>query len=128
MMTLRARPFAVLIVLALTLAACASPRPVSAPSGGHEQVGLASWYGGKFHGRRTASGEVYDQNAMTAAHKTLPFGTRVRVIHPQTGASVEVRINDRCGRANEIDLAKGAAAKLGIIRAGRLQVEMEILR
>lgn len=88
----------------------------------------ASWYGEQHHGNRTASGERFDMNAMTAAHKTLPFGTRVRVIHPQTGASVEVRINDRCGRANEIDLAKGAAAKLGIIRAGRLQVEMEILR
>ena len=88
----------------------------------------ASWYGEKHHGKRTASGEPFDMNAMTAAHKTLRFGTRVRVTHPRTGASVVVRINDRCGRANEIDLSKGAAAVIGLVREGRARVGMEILK
>lgn len=129
-MTQRARPFAVLIVLALTLAACASPRPVSAPSGGHEQVGLASWYGGKFHGRRTASGEVYDQNAMTAAHKTLPFGTRVKVTNLKNGRSAVLRINDRGPfvRGRIIDVSRRAAEHLGFRTDGVTKVEIQIVQ
>ena len=88
----------------------------------------ASWYGEKHHGKRTASGEPFDMNAMTAAHKTLRFGTRVRVTHPRTGKSVEVRITDRCARAGEIDLSKGAAAVIGLVREGRARVGMEILK
>lgn len=88
----------------------------------------ASWYGEKHHGNRTASGEIFDMNAMTAAHKTMRFGTRVRVIHPRTGKSVVVRINDRCARAGEIDLSKGAAAVIGLVREGRARVGMEILK
>jgi len=82
--------------------------------------GLASWYGEPFHGRRTASGEVYDMNELTAAHKTLPFGTRVRVRHARTGKEVTVRINDRGphvpGRI--IDLSRAAASALGIVQGG----------
>ncbi|MGK0362652.1 MAG: rare lipoprotein A [Bradymonadia bacterium] len=66
--------------------------------------------------------------AMTAAHKTLPFGTRVRVTHPRTGRSVEVRINDRCGNHGNLDLSKGAAEVIGLVREGRAQVMMKILR
>lgn len=88
----------------------------------------ASWYGKKHHGKRTASGEPFDMFAMTAAHKTLRFGTRVRVIHPRTGLSVEVRITDRCARAGEIDLSKGAAEVIGLVREGRARVGMEILK
>ena len=88
----------------------------------------ASWYGERHHGKRTASGEPFDMFAMTAAHKTLRFGTRVRVIHPRTGQSVEVRINDRCARAGEIDLSKGAAEVIGLVREGRARVGMEILK
>ncbi|GEP00612.1 septal ring lytic transglycosylase RlpA family protein [Methylobacterium haplocladii] len=76
---------------------------------------IASWYGPGFHGRKTANGERFDQNALTAAHKTLPFGTRIRVTNEATGRSVLVRINDRGpfvkGRA--IDLSAGAARAIG---------------
>jgi rare lipoprotein A len=80
------------------------------------QSGGASWYGPGFHGRRTASGETFNQNAMTAAHKSLPFGSRVRVVNQQTGRSVVVRINDRGPfvRGRIIDLSKASAQALGI--------------
>jgi len=85
--------------------------------------GIASWYGGKFHGRKTASGETYNQNALTAAHRTLPFGTRVRVTGAN-GKSVVVRINDRGpfvgGRV--IDLSRAAANSLGINGLGRVKI------
>jgi rare lipoprotein A len=88
--------------------------------------GLASWYGKKFHGRRTASGEVYDMYAMTAAHKTLPIPSYARVRNPANGAAVLVRINDRgpfvAGRI--VDLSYTAALKLGVLR-GVAPVELE---
>lgn len=87
---------------------------------GSNQCGGASWYGPGFNGKKAASGERFNQNAMTAAHKTLPFGTIVKVVDQRTGKSVQVRINDRgpyhSGRI--IDLSKAAATKLGIIQAG----------
>lgn len=91
--------------------------------------GAASWYGPGFHGRLTANGEIYDQNGMTAAHKTLPFGTQVRVTDPASGRSVVVRINDRgpyVGR-RVIDLSRGAASALGMIDRGVAQVTIEVL-
>jgi len=94
------------------------------------QVGIASWYGPGFHGKRTASGEVYDMYAMTAAHRTLPFGTIVRVVDLDTGKSVVVRINDRGpfieGRI--IDLSYAAAVELGMVRKGLARVGIQILR
>ena len=90
--------------------------------------GVASWYGPKFAGRRTASGERFDPSEMTAAHRTLPFGTRVRVTNA-AGKSVVVRINDRGpfhgGRV--IDLSQAAAAELGLVRAGSGRVELALL-
>lgn len=82
--------------------------------------GLASWYGGKFHGRRTASGEIYDKTAFTAAHKTLPFGTLVRVKSLRTGKEVVVRINDRGPHVKNrvIDLSGAAASALGLKSRG----------
>ena len=82
--------------------------------------GLASWYGGKFHGRRTASGEIYDKTAFTAAHKTLPFGTLVRVKSLRTGKEVVVRINDRGPHVKNrvIDLSGAAASALGMKSRG----------
>ena len=84
------------------------------------QRGLASWYGPRFHGQRTASGESYDMHELTAAHKSLPFGTRVLVQNPRTGKQVVVRINDRgpfaAGRV--IDLSKAAAKALGMLERG----------
>jgi rare lipoprotein A len=86
--------------------------------------GLASWYGPKFHGRRTASGERYDMHGLTAAHKTLPFGTRVRVRSVATGKEVVVRINDRgpYKRSRIIDLSLGAISALGLRHRGVTEV------
>ncbi len=80
------------------------------------QPGKASWYGPGFHGRRTASGERFNTNDLTAAHKTLPFGTKVRVTNTKTGRSVVVRINDRGPYAHGrvIDLSKASARSIGI--------------
>jgi rare lipoprotein A len=116
---------------------CASGRsgPVRgyAPSVSRHEEGLASWYGAAFQGRTTASGIPFDRRAMVAAHPTLPFGTRVRVLRLETGASVVVRIVDRGPAAGPrragvvIDLSEGAAERLGFIRAGRTRVRLELL-
>ena len=89
-------------------------------------AGKASWYGGKFHGRRTSSGERFDMNELTAAHPTLAFGTRVRVLNVANGREVVVRINDRGPhiRSRIIDLSKAAAAALGFLHTGEARVEL----
>lgn len=91
--------------------------------------GHASWYGPGFAGRRTASGEVFDPDQLTAAHRTLPFGTRVRVTHLTNGRSVDVRITDRgpfiAGRV--IDLSRGAAEAIGMLGSGVAEVRVEVL-
>jgi rare lipoprotein A len=91
--------------------------------------GLATWYGEVLDGHRTASGEPFDMFAMTAAHKTLPFGTLVRVINIRTGRSVDVRINDRgvLPGNHVIDLSYEAAKELNILRTGACTVKLEIL-
>jgi rare lipoprotein A len=95
----------------------------------HELVGMASWYGERFHGRQTASGERYDMYAMTAAHKTLPFGTMVRVTDLETRKTVIVRITDRgpftAGRV--VDLSYAAASEIGMIQAGVVRVRLDIV-
>ncbi|TVQ57397.1 MAG: septal ring lytic transglycosylase RlpA family protein [Spirulina sp. DLM2.Bin59] len=98
--------------------------------GGFLQEGIASWYGPGFHGRRSASGERFNQNAMTAAHRTLPFGTRVRVTNMRTGASVVVRINDRgpFTRGRVIDLSRAAAGAIGMIGSGVAPVKVEVIQ
>jgi peptidoglycan lytic transglycosylase len=94
------------------------------------QSGKASWYGRRFHGKPTASGEVFDHRLMTAAHKTFPLGSRARVINLKNGNSVEVTINDRGpfvpGRI--IDLSRAAADELGILESGLAQVRIELLQ
>jgi rare lipoprotein A len=91
--------------------------------------GTASYYAGHFQGRRTASGEAFDNGAMTAAHRTLPFGSLVRVTNPANGKSVIVRINDRgpFGRGRVIDLSRAAAEELGLIARGHATVELELV-
>jgi rare lipoprotein A len=91
--------------------------------------GIASWYGLVRNGHRTASGERFNMNAMTAAHRTLPFGSLVRVIDQNTGRSVVVRINDRgiLSEGRIIDLSYGAAEALNITRAGLAQVQLEVV-
>lgn len=87
----------------------------------------ASWYGPKFHGKLTANGEIYDQMALTAAHKSLKFGTLLKVTNPRNGKSVILRINDRGPYINnrELDLSKGAAIELGLIEKGVARVKVE---
>jgi rare lipoprotein A len=90
------------------------------------EAGVASYYGQAHHGRRTASGVRFDQNAMTAAHPWLPFGTRVRVTHRASGRSVVVVITDRLySHRRIVDLSVGAARELGMIREGVAQVVLE---
>ena len=106
--------------------ALAAERPVFA------QVGLASWYAAGFTGRRTASGERFDPHAMSAAHRTLPFGTMVRVTNLRNGRTVEVRINDRGPAARRsarriLDLSKEAAAALGMAKAGVAKIRIVAL-
>lgn len=94
------------------------------------ESGKASYYADKFEGRRTASGEIFHQNQMTAAHRTLSFGTKVKVINLANGRSVNVRINDRgpFAQGRIIDLSKKAARKLGIISTGVAPVEIQYKR
>lgn len=122
------KPFTalVLFVVAILMAAW-----YVVPVRSHEaQCGTASWYGPGFHGRTTASGERYDMYAMTAAHPSIAFGTKVKVINTKNGKSATVRITDRGpyygGRI--IDLSKAAAQKLGIIQAGTGKVCLTRLR
>ena len=102
------------------------PAAPSAPQETALGSGSASYYAAKFHGRRTASGEVFNNNAMTAAHRTLPFGTKVRVTNPATGKSVVVRINDRgpFTRGRMIDVSRAAAEELGLVQRGHAMVEL----
>jgi rare lipoprotein A len=96
---------------------------------GTMQQGVASWYGGKWHGRKTASGERYNQESMTAAHKTLPFGTVVKVTNERNGRECMVRINNRgpFTKGRILDLSKAAARHLGIIGSGVAKVKMEVV-
>ena len=113
-----------------------APAPVEQPQAPAAQPatrslgsGVASYYGAKFHGRRTASGQAFNMHAMTAAHKTLPFGTRVLVTNPRTGKSVTVTINDRGPYAHgrTIDLSKAAATEIGLVQRGHGTVELAII-
>lgn len=96
---------------------------------GFQQRGVASWYGRKFHGRKTSNGEVYNMYAMSAAHKTLPIGTHVKVTHLGSGRHIIVRVNDRgpfvAGRI--IDLSFAAAKQIGIVDSGTAMVKIEAL-
>ena len=123
------------LALSLTLlagAACSSRRPPSTPDlppGGRAQSGLASWYGVEEAGRATASGEPMDPERLTAAHKTLPFGSLVRVTLTETGRSVDVIINDRGPfvRGRVIDLSFAAARAIGMVELGVAPVRLEVL-
>lgn len=92
------------------------------------EIGLASWYGPPYHNRRGANGEIYDQNAMTAAHRTLPMGTVVRVTNLQTGKSATVKITDRGPfvKGRIIDLSLAAAKETGLYRMGVGKVKVEV--
>lgn len=93
------------------------------------QYGLASFYSNKFNGRKTANGEIFSNQKLTAAHNTLPLGTYVRVTNLRNKRSVVVKINDRLHRKNKriIDLSRAAATKLGFIKSGLTRVKVEVL-
>jgi len=101
----------------------------SLAAGKEFQRGTASWYGPGFHGRRTASGERFDSYEMTAAHRSLPFGTRLRVVNETNGRSVVVRVNDRGPFTHRriIDLARGPAQALGLTSSGTAYVSLHRL-
>lgn len=100
-------------------------QPAASPLGS----GVASYYGRRFHGRLTANGERFDMHALTAAHRTLPFGSLVRVTNPRNGRQVTVRINDRGPFVGNrtIDLSRAAARQIGLISRGHGRVELELL-
>ena len=118
------------VILSLFLTACASGPISHSDAVGFEESGGASYYANKYQGRKTASGELFNQKAMTAAHKRLPFGTKVKVTNVDNGKSVVVRVNDRgpfvSGRI--IDLSKSAFERIGNTRHGVIEVEIEVLR
>ncbi len=123
------RPLLVIVLLAaVAIGACVSAHPRSQAFHG-VQRGYASWYGPKFNGRLTASGEVFDMHALTAAHRTLPFGTWVEVTDLDNGRKITVRINDRGPfvRHRIIDLSYGAAQALGMIGPGTARVALRIV-
>lgn len=118
-----------LFVLLVLVAGCGSSGAVRNGARLRVDRGEASYYAGEFIGRPTASGEIYDPTALTAAHRRLPFGTRVRVTRLDTETSVVVRINDRgpFKRGRIIDLSRGAARKLDMIQDGVAEVHLEIV-
>lgn len=92
--------------------------------------GMVSWYSDKFHGKATSSGELYNKNELTAAHRTLPFGTKVKVTNVKNGKSVIVKINDRGPhhKSRVLDLSKTAFNEIGSINSGTLNIEMEVIK
>ncbi len=108
-------------------------KPISPPAspsiGPFYSKGVASWYGREFHGRRTANGERYDQYGFTAAHRTLPFGTRLLVTNLQNGMSTVVKVNDRGPFAKDriLDLSYGAAKAIGMVGPGTASVQLELV-
>ena len=120
------------------LAGCSTvtppPSPVpgpapSPPAEGYEEVGVASWYGAQHHGKRTASGELFDMNQLTAAHRSLPFGTRLRVTNRDNNQSTEVRINDRGPfvKGRILDVSYAAARQLGALGSGTFPVRLRVV-
>lgn len=131
--------YVLLILIIFIISGCATKRnfyifhkptkPIKVYTGYHE-TGIASWYGSDFHGRPTASGEIYNMYAMTAAHKTLPLGTYVKVTNLENGKSVIVKINDRGPfvKGRIIDLTYAAAKKLGMANKGIAKVKITVVK
>ena len=116
-----------LLALFSLLAGCASGGLVN--PNGYDETGTASYYGARHHGKKTASGEPFNQNALTAAHRQLPFGTQVKVTNLDNDRSVVVRINDRGPhtRGRLIDLSRKAAEQLGMLSSGTARVRVQAL-
>lgn len=130
------RPFLAVSCLAVLVACSGNPSPknykfppAEMPASGTVVEGIASWYGPGFDGKKTASGERFDQDALTAAHAYWAFGTRVRVTFPATGKSVVVRINDRFPKfkGRVLDVSRGTARAIGLIGPGTGTVRLEVV-
>ena len=106
------------------------PAVATAAKPAYGEVGIASWYGGRHQGRMTASGEIFDENRLTAAHRTLPLETKARVTNLENGRSIEVTVNDRGPyiRGRVIDLSARAAKELGMAQRGLALVRIEVVR
>ena len=117
------------ILCIFVLSSCASTPHVDYISKQRSDYVVASWYGQKFNGRQTASGERFDMYAMTCAHKTLQFGTKLHVTNPDNNKSVIVTVNDRGPfiRGRDLDLSYGAAKKIGIVKKGVGRVKIELI-
>lgn len=114
------------LLLALTAGCSSTP---SSSASGHSDAGQASYYGNEFHGRKTANGERFDQGKLTAAHRTLPFGTRVKVTNTQNGKTVVVRVNDRGPfvRGRIIDLSSSAFKSIASLNTGVVPVRIQVI-
>jgi len=116
----------------MALSGCGGKKRVHLPTAarlGSTETGVASWYGYPYHGRRAANGEIYDMEKMTAAHRTLPFGTWVRVKNLDNNRTVDVRITDRGPfvRGRALDLSRAAAASIGVIGPGTAKVKITVI-
>jgi len=117
-------------VVCLSFGACSwIPKGESGLDVGIKDRGVASWYGEQFHGRQAANGEIFDMSALTAAHRTLPLGSMVRVVNLANGKHVRVRINDRGPYVNGriLDLSYAAAARLGMVSGGISVIQLEVI-
>lgn len=121
--------FALLACCIFSFITCAGPTQLRNPTPGKSYKTVASWYGKPFHGRRTASGEVYNMYAMTAAHKHLPFGTRLHVTNQKNGRAVVVTVNDRGPfvRGRHLDLSYASAKKIGLLPEGVGWVKVKVI-
>lgn len=124
----RLLPAVASVIMASGAAQAGSPPAAVGPN--WEESGQATWYGGRHHGRRTASGTTFDMNGLTAAHSSLPLGTRIRVTMQDTGASVVVTVTDRQPHKfiRIIDLSRGAASRIGLLSRGTAMVTLSGLR
>lgn len=137
---MRPWPFLLLLITLSLVPACASTRPTRSQAvttrpqavlpDGFIQEGIASYYGSGHHGRRTASGAIFDEHQLTAAHRTLPFGTQVRVTNLDNGRRITLVVTDRgpFKKGRVIDVSSRAARDLGFLRAGIARVRVEAIR
>jgi rare lipoprotein A len=120
-----------LLLAGFLLVSCGTSRRISSstPTGFHQLTGIASYYSEEFNGRATASGEIFDMYELTAAHRTLPFGTILNVVNLDNGKEVQVRVNDRGPFVDDrvIDLSLGAAKEIDMIATGTARVAIEVV-
>jgi len=121
---------ALALALALATAGCSAPSAPDAPASDYRERGQASYYADKYQSKKTASGERYDRSALTAAHRKLPFGTRVKVTNLRNNKSVVVRVNDRGPfvKGRVIDLSRAAFERIGSTRSGVIDVTVEVVK